>query len=452
MESTTQPLNRRCFLKSMALTAGAIGFPTVLPSSVLGAGRAVSPGNRITVGCIGVGSRGGGNLTGFLGIPEAKVLAVCDPYDDRQQQAKAKVDEKYASNDCKTYRDFREVLARRDIDAVVISTQDHWHALIATAAAKAGKHIYCEKPFGVSVRDCQIIRDTVRKENVVFQTGTQQRSERNFRFACELARNGYLGKVHTLEVAAPGPRYKPSYKGPMDPQPVPEGFNWDMWVGPAPFKPYNPGRVVDPDWYLIYDYCAGFIVNWGVHHLDIAVWGCPEIGAASFEVECRATYRKEGFTDNVDGWNSTFTYASGLKMKYTDGGQQNGEAAGNSGPAPGQLRTGVKFIGDKGWVHVDRGSIEAGPESLLELKLKDGDLHLRRSDNHVQDFIAAVRDGTKPVSDVEAGYKASYLGMVADISARLQKQLKWDVKEGRFVGADEANALLARPMRAPWKL
>jgi len=437
MNNRNQPLNRRAFLKSMALTAGAIGFPTILPSSVLGAGRAVSPSNRITVGCIGVGGRGKAILTGFLVIPEAQVLAVCDPYDDRQQQARKMVDEKYASKDCKTYRDFREVLARRDIDAVAIATQDHWHALIATAAAKAGKHIYCEKPFGVSMRECQAIRDAVRKKKVVFQTGTQQRSDRKFRQACELALNGYLGKIHTVQVAAPGPEYKPSYKGSLEPQPVPKGFDWDMWAGPAPFKPYNLGRVSWPDWYLINDYCTGFIVNWGVHHLDIAAWGCPEIGAASFEVGCQADYRNEGFTDNVNGWNSTFTFASGLKMIYTDSPQQ---------------KSGCKFIGDEGWVHVDRPSIVAGPESLLETKLKDSDLHLRQSDNHVLDFIAAIRDRTKPVADVDAGYKASYLGMAADISARLRKKLKWDVKKERFTAAEEANAMLARPLRSPWKL
>jgi len=261
MKDRNQPLNRRIFLKSIALTAGAISFPTVLPSSVLGAGRKMSPSNRITVGCIGVGARGSNNLTGFLGIPEVEVLAVCDPYADRQRQAKEMVDKKYDNKDCKTYGDFREVIARKDIDSVVITTQDRWHALIATAAAKAGKHIYCEKPFGVCVGDCKVIRDSVRKKKVIFQTGTQQRSDRKFRQACELALNGYLGKIHTVEVGSPGPEYKPKYTGPMEPQPVPEGFDWNMWCGPAPFKPYNPGRVAWPDWYLIWDYCAGFIVN-----------------------------------------------------------------------------------------------------------------------------------------------------------------------------------------------
>ena len=435
--SRTQSLNRRNFLKSLALTAGVIGFPTIVPSSVLGRGRNVSPSNRLSVGCLGVGPRGTTDMNGFLELPEAKVLAVCDAYADRQRKAKDAVDKKYGSEDCKTYGDFREVLARRDIDAVMIATQDHWHALIATAAAKAGKHMYCEKPFGVSVRDCKVIRDAVRKKKVVFQTGTQQRSDRKFRRACELALNGYLGKIHTVEVGSPGPDFKPKYTGSMDPQPVPEGFDWNTWVGPAPFKPYNPGRVAWPDWYLIWDYCAGFIVNWGVHHLDIASWGCPEIGAASFDVECQATYRNEAFTDNVRGWSSTLNFASGLKLVYSDNTQ---------------CKSGCKFIGDAGWVRADRPVIEAEPESLLEIKLKDSDTHLRRSASHVVDFIAAIRDGTKPVSDVEAGYKASFLGMTADISARLQRKLKWDARKEKFVGADEANAMLARPLHNGWRL
>lgn len=433
----THPLNRRLFLKSVALTAGALGFPAVLPSSVLGAARKISPNSRITMAAIGVGGRGSANLTGFLELPDVRVVAVCDAYADRRKKAKDSVDKQYGSKDCQSYGDFREVIARKDIDAVVISTQDHWHALIATAAAKAGKHIYLEKPFGVCVRDCKVIRDAVRKKKIVFQTGTQQRSDRKFRQACELARNGYLGKIHTVEVGSPCSEYKPKYTGSMDPQPVPEGFDWNMWCGPAEFKPYNPGRVAWPDWYLIWDYCAGFIVNWGVHHLDIASWGCPEIGAASFEVECQAAYRNEGFTDNSLDWQSTFNFPSGLNLIYSDNKR---------------VKSGCKFIGDQGWVHVDRPSIESGPESLLEIRLKDSDLHLRKSANHAADFIAAIREGTQPVSDVDAGYKASYLGMTADISGRLQRKLKWDARKEKFIGADKANAMLARPLRAPWKL
>jgi predicted dehydrogenase len=349
------------------------------------ANRDSIPANdKITVGCIGVGGMGTGNMNVFLGLPECRVVAVCDAYQDRRQRAKDRVDAEYSDKGCKMYADYRELIARTDIDAVMIAVQDHWHALIATTAAKAGKDMYCEKPLGVSVEEGRCIRDTVRKANRVFQTGTWQRSVRNFQHACELARNGYLGKIQTVQVAAPGPEYRPNYKGSLDPQPVPSGFDWATWRGPAPDKPYNPGRVAWPDWYLIWDYCAGFITNWGVHHLDIANWGCPPLGTEAFDVECKATYRKEGFTDNVETWNATFTYAGGLKMLFTDVPQQ---------------KAGCRFNGDQGWVHVDRSGLWAEPASLLKVKLKPGEMRLTDSKHHQDDFLRCVRSRKDPVSD-----------------------------------------------------
>lgn len=432
------PLSRRQFLtRSGAFAALAAGVPQVVPGGVLGRGATPAPSARTTIAFIGVGGRGRSVLKNLVQFPEARVLSVCDPYRDRQQMAKKIVDTEYRDTGCAVSGDFREVLARKDIDAVVIAAQDHWHATIATAAAAAGKHMYCEKPLGVSVEQCQAIRAAVRKAGVVFQTGTQQRSDPNFRFACELARSGYLGKIHTVKVGAPGPHYRPKHKGPLDPEPVPDGFDWAMWLGPAPEKPYNPGRVAWPDWYLIWDYCAGFIVNWGVHHLDIALWGCPALGETPCEVECTADYRAEGFTDNVNGWRATFQYPGGLKMLYTDsdsGGQE----------------IGCRFEGDKGWVRVDRAGIWAEPESLLKIELKPDDVHLHRSDNHGDDWLIALRAKSDPVAPVEAGLRASVMGLVAETAARLRKRLKWDPKAERFTGDDDANALLRRPMRAPW--
>jgi predicted dehydrogenase len=436
--STGNPaLPRRRFLQQTAVFTTAATFPTLIPASALGAEGSVAPSERITLGCIGVGGRGRDDMHGFLSIPQARVLAVCDPYVNRQREAKQIVDEKYSDQGCAMYGDFRQVLARQDVDAVVIAPQDHWHALIATAAAQAKKDMYCEKPLGVSIEESQAIRNAVRQHDRIFQTGTQQRSEGSFRFACELARNGYVGKIHTVQVAAPGPEYRPSYHGSLEPQPVPEGFDWDMWDGPAPQKAYNPGRVAWPDWYLIWDYCAGFIVNWGVHHLDIALWGCPELAQMPFDIECQASYRNEGFTDNVNGWSGTFTYPTALKLVYTDVGKQDG---------------GCRFIGDKGWVRVDRDGIWAEPESLLQVKIKPEEIHLHKSTNHGLDFLASVRRRQAPVADAEDGHRASYFGMLADIAARLRRKLKWDPTQEVFVDAADAMAMLHRPMRAPWKL
>jgi len=430
-------LNRREFVRRSIAAGAAVGLPAIIPGAALGAEDAVAPSNRITLGCIGVGSMGKTNVRSFLGLPDCQIVAVCDPYQNRCQEAKGMVDNYYDDTGCAVYPDFRDVLAREDIDAVVIAVQDHWHALIATAAAKAGKDMYCEKPLGVSVDESRRIRDVVRETRRVFQTGTWQRSLKKFQRACTLARNGYLGRIHTVEVAAPGPSYRPKHDGSLEPQPVPDGFDWDMWQGPAPKKPYNPGRVAWPDWYLIWDYCVGFICNWGVHHLDIANWGCPSIGDDPFEVECKATYRHQGFTDNVNGWDAAFSYPGGLKMVFKDSEQQ---------------KPGCRFIGDEGWVHVDRSGIWAEPESLLTLDFKDTDLRLTDSTNHGDDFLACIRSRKDPVSDVDAAHKASILGMLADVAARLEQKLAWDPKTERFQDNDEANTMLQRAMHNGWEL
>ena len=433
----SQRITRRRLLQHTGLAAAAIGLPSFVPAAALGRADAVAPNNKITLGCIGVGGMGTGNMRVFLGLEDCRVVAVCDAYEDRRQKAKTSVENTYDAKGCAVYADYRELLERKDIDAVMIATQDHWHALIATAAARAGKDMYCEKPMGVSIEEGQKIRAAVRKHQRVFQSGTWQRSQQKFRHACELARNGYVGKVQTVQVSAPGPKYQPSYAGPLEPQAAPAGFDWEMWRGPAPKQPYNPGRVAWPDWYLIWDYCAGFVCNWGVHHLDIAHWGCPQLGSEAFEVECQAGYRKKGWTDNIEDWNATFTFAGGLKMVFADENRQ---------------KTGVRFIGEKGWVHVDRSGIWAEPESLLKVKLKEDELHLYASRHHQDDFLSCVRSRKDPVSNVDATHVASYLGLIADIAARLGHKLAWDPKTERFVNDDEANRRLVRPMHNGWQL
>ena len=432
-------IQRRRFLQQAAISSGAIGVALPIASAALGKNAAAAPSNKITIGCIGVGGMGTGNMKTFLGMPECRVVAVCDAYEAKRKKAKERVDMQYGDKGCAMLADWRDLIARKDIDALMIAPQDHWHALIATAAAKAGKDMYCEKPLGVAVAESQAIRDAVRKHKRVFQTGTWQRSQGKFQQACRLVRNGYIGKVHTVEVAAPGPQYRPKYKGGMEPQPVPAGFDWEMWRGPAPTKPYNEGRVSWPDWYLIWDYCAGFVANWGVHHLDIANWACPKIGAEPFALEAKAVYRKEGFTDNVDSWEATFTYADGFKVFFTDVPRQ---------------KPGCKFIGDKGWVYVDRSGISAAPESLLKVKLKPDEDPLTDATHHVDNFLQCIRSRKDPVSNVAAAHTATTLGLITDIAARLGKKLQWDSQAERFTGADAdaANKQLHRPMHNGWKL
>ena len=431
--------NRRRFLKRAArVTTAAIAFPHIVPSSCLGKAGRVGPNGRIVMGCIGVGGQGTHNMRAFMEHNDVRMVAVCDVQASRREKAKNIVDSRYGDKGCAGYNDFRDLLARKDIDAVVIAPQDHWHGVIAVAAAQAGKDMYCEKPLGVAVVEGQAMRDAVRRYGRVFQTGTQQRSDRKFRFACELARNGYLGKLRTVKVGAPGPEYKRTYRKPPTEEPIPPGLDYDMYIGPAVMKPYNGGRLAWPDWYLIWDYCAGFIVNWGVHHLDIAVWGCPTVAGDPFELKCKGSYRSDGLTDNINDWQAEFNYASGLRMTYTDTGNPN--------------KQGCQFEGDKGWVHVNRKGIWAEPKSLLQVKIKPNETHLHESGSHHADFLHCVRTRRDPVAPVEAGHKASYLGLLAEIATRLKRKLKWDPAIEQFVDDREANRLLARPMRSPWHL
>ncbi len=437
--SEQNKLDRRRFLQhATGLAAGAISFPYVVSSAALGKSGGVAASNRIVMGSIGVGGQGTSKMRAFLNNEDVRIVAVCDVVADRRKRAKGIVDKHYGDEDCAAYDDFRDLLARDDIDAVVIAPQDHWHALMAVAAARAGKDMYCEKPLGVAVTEGKAIRSAVRRYGRVFQTGTQQRSDRKFRFACELAINGYLGDLHTVKVAAPGPEYKRTYLKPTTEEPIPPGLDYEMYIGPAPMKHYNGGRLAWPDWYLIWDYCAGFIVNWGVHHLDIANWGCPALTSEPFEFKCTGSYRNDGLTDNINDWQSEFNYRSGLRMNYTDTDNPN--------------KQGCRFEGDKGWVHVNRKGIWAEPASLLEVNIKPNEKHLHESKDHHRDFLNSVRTRRDPVSPVEAGHQASYLGLIAEIANRLKRKLKWNPASERFIGDREANRMLTRPMRSPWRL
>ncbi|MHC4581686.1 MAG: Gfo/Idh/MocA family protein [Planctomycetota bacterium] len=437
--SKDRDVSRRSLLKrTAAVTAGAVTFPYVLPSSALGRGGSIAPSERVTIGCIGAGGQGTGNTKAFLNNPAARMVAVCDVAQSRRQKVKGLIDRHYGDKGCVAYGDFRELLAREDIDAVVIVTQDHWHALIAVAAARAGKDMYCEKPLGIAVTEGQAIRDAVRRYGRILQTGTQQRSDRKFRFACELARNGYIGKIRTVEVAAPGPRYKRTYLKPTDVEPIPAGFDYEMYVGPAPMKPYNGGRWAWPDWYLIWDYCAGFIVNWGVHHLDIANWGCPEVGDEPVEITCTGSYRNDGLTDNINDWQAEFNYPSGLRMTHTNTDNPN--------------KQGCRFEGDEGWVHVNRQGIWAEPAWLLKVKIKPTETSLGDSTSHHANFVECVRSRRDPIAPVEAGHTASNLGLLPEIACRLKRKLKWDPAREQFIGDRQANQMLTRPTRSPWSL
>lgn len=441
-------LSRRRFL---ALGTAAVAVPYFIPASALGKDGAMLPSERITIGMLGVGNRGSSSLCALEPLPEAQVVAIADPRKERRDRAQEQVNATYARRSdkesyqaCDVYNDFRELLARPDIDAVWGTVPDHWHGVLYSRALEAGKDMYGEKPLTRWISQGVTVCDAVRRYGRVFQTGTQQRSCPTFRHACELARNGYLGKIHTVYVGAPGGEAY-EVEPPCDP---PEGFDYDMWTGPAPMIPFDNKRCEWLAMYMISHYCAGFITNWGVHHLDIAGWGCPEIFNETFEVEGTGVMPESGMTDTWISWQMEYRYASGLKMSFTNTGNPNEQ--------------GCRFEGDEGWVHVNRQGIWASSPSLLTLKLKPTDIHLHASPDygtkyygyiqHSADFLRSVRTRQDPVSPVEEGHAASTLGNVADISLHLGRKLKWNPKENLFLGDDEANNMLSRPLRSPWTL
>jgi len=390
-------------------------------------------------------------MSTFRGNPDVHVVAVCDVHEAQRLKAKQAVDDWYGNKDCAAIKDFREVMARKDIDAVQITTPDHWHPLIALEAARQRKHMYCEKPLGWSLRAAQAVRKAVKDSGVVFQLGTQQRSGGNFRLACELLRNGKIGQLRTILVGVPGS----VSSCPIQPvEPVPKELDYDLWLGPAPTAPYSFQRCrpyTEKDawsvWYSISDYCMGMIGNWGIHHLDIAQWGNGTDLSGPTEVEGRGIFPKGLLTDVAVQWQVENRYANGVTLVHMD----DGTSAKHPLQAGGHGH-GVMFLGTEGWVHVDRQRLDANPKSLLKATIGPNEVHLFKSDNHHVNFIDAVKGQTKPAAPIDIAFCSDALCHLQQIAAKLGRKLRWDPARELFVNDDEANRMLDRPMRAPWSL
>ena len=426
---------RRRFLAS---ASAALAAPLVVPATVLGRGGALAPSERIAVGIIGLGSRGENHLDAFLGLDETQVVAVCDPYASKREAAHKKVEDRYARRAGGSYKgclatsDFRELLDRSDVDAVAIASPENWHALQSIAAVRAGKDVYCEKALSLTVAEGRAVSDAVRRHGRVLQVGLQQRSDRNFRFACELSRNGYLGRLSSVTVGVPGGRVLPEAPAAQ----IPAGLDYEMWLGPALWRPYND-LLCTFNWYFVTDYCRGWIQSWGVHHIDIALWGAPELCRGTLEIEGDAVFPKEGLADTSVTWRVEARAPSGLRLLFADNAR---------------YRQGVRFEGDRGWVHVDRAGIWAEPAELLRTALRPTDERLHVSHDHHRDFLAAVRSRREPACRVEDGHAATSLTIVSDVATRVGRKLKWDWESERFVGAPDADRFLQRPMRSPWSV
>jgi predicted dehydrogenase len=427
----TRASSRRTFLKTVT-AAGVVG-PALLVSR--GPGADTKPNGRLTLGFIGVGTMGRGHLDAFLNRPDVQVVAVCDVVAERRDHAVRTVETRYAAEKgkgtytgCPSYNDFRDLLARKDIDAVVIATPDHWHAIPCVEAARAGKHIYCEKPLTHHIAEGRIIVEAVRKHKVIFQTGSQQRSEFEgmFRRACELIRNGRIGQLKTIRIGVGGPPIPCD----LPEQPVPRGTDWEMWLGPAPLRGYNevlcPKGVHGhfPAWRNYREYAGGSLADMGAHHFDIAQWALAMSLSGPVKIEPPSSGAKTGLK---------FTYASGVEMFHG-------------------ARTDCIFEGTDGVIEVSRGHLASKPESIVKTPLGPDEVRLYPSNNHRANWLECIRSGAEPICPAEVGQRSAAVCHLANIGYRLGRALTWDPARERFVENEEANKLLDREPRAPWRL
>lgn len=427
-------LSRRQFLQRA--TTAALAAPCLLPGSVWSAENQPAPANRLTMGFIGVGTQGRGLLGGFLGNKDVQVVAVCDVDTTRREHSKNTVDNHYKQRhsadykSCAAYQDFREVIARKDIDAVCIATPDHWHAILAVQAADAGKDIYCEKPLSLTIYEARAMVNAVRRNQRVLQTGSMQCSSSEFLKACELVRNGRIGKVKEIYISVGGPsKWCDLPEETMEP-----GLDWDRWLGPAPKRPYNsvlsPRGVHKhfPDWRNYREFSGGMMTDWGAHHFDIAQWGLGMDDSGPVEI----------IPPNLsDSKKLTYKYANGTLMYH--------------GGLPG-YPYGVVFVGENGKVCVDRGKFKAEPDTLAADPIPENGIHLYKSANHLQDFLNCVKTRKKPICDVEIGCRSVTVCHLGNLAYWHQRALKWDPAKERFIGDDEANTWLNPPKREPWKV
>ncbi len=422
--------SRRQFLKST--TAAALAVPTLLPSSVWAA--ATSSNKRIALGFIGMGRQNQSLVKGFRHNRDVQIVAVCDVDTTRREHAKKAVEDYYAARTdrasfkgCDPYEDFRELIARKDIDAVVIATPDHWHATQVITAADAGKDVYCEKPLSLTIREAREMVKAIRRNQRVFQTGSMQRSSREFLKACELVRNGHIGKVKTVIVGVGGP----SKWCDLPEEPLEPGLDWDFWLGPAALRPYNsilsPRGVHDffPNWRNYREYSGGMMTDWGAHHFDIAQWGLGMDDSGPVEIIPPEDPKAQ----------------TGLRYLYANGVEMIHDSSKN----------GVTFIGTEGKIFVDRGKFEAEPESIGEEPLGDKAIRLYASSNHLRDWLDCVRTRKRPICDVQIGCRSVTVCHLGNLAYWNHRRLKWDPKKEEFIGDKEANTWLDRPKREPWR-
>lgn len=451
-------MKRRIFLKQAAATAvGTMVFPTVVPSTVFGKN---APSNKINIGQIGFGRIARDHdVAETIKFDQARFIAVCDVDKKRLLDGKNHIDSYYAKktgnnkySNAKMYDDYKEMLLNKDIDAVIISTPDHWHAEPAARAALAKKDIYLQKPTSLTVAEGRFLSDLVRKQGVILQVGTQQRSSPQFRIAAELVRNGRIGKLHTVKIGLPGDPSGPEAAE----MAVPKNLNYDMWLGSTPEVYYTEIRVHPqdgygrPGWLRCEQFGSGMITGWGQHHFESAAWGMDTEYTGPVSVEAVAQFPKSGLWDVHGDFMVKAEYENGITM-YTSGGYPNG----------------IRYEGTEGWIFVSRGdyvasssdpveqansakALDASDPGILASEIKENEIHLYKSDNQHGNWLDCIKSREEPVSPVEIGHRACTICLISHIAMKLPGKLEWDPKTERFKNNEVANSMLSRPQRFPY--
>ena len=439
MSTRSHGITRRAFVHGAAATA--VGLPTFVVDQAFGAEKKIGANDRIALGFIGVGTMARGHLGYHLGQKDVQVVAVCDVDTTRRTSAKDTVEKRYAEQiksgtykGCAAYNDFREILGRKDIDAVVIATPDHWHAIPAIEACQAGKDIYCEKPLSLTILEAKTMIDATRKYKRVFQTGSQQRAENSFRQACELVRSGRIGKIKTVYV---------NVGSPSKPCDLPEekmepGLDWDRWLGASPLRPYNsvlsPRGVHThfPNWRNYREFSGGMMTDWGAHHFDIAQWGLDMDGSGPVEIIPPEDPKAER--------GVRYVYANGVEVIHGEEYEK------------GKKVNGVAFIGTEGKIFVNRGFLASDPVDVIKQPLGEKDVHLFKSPGHQRDWLDCIRSRNKPLCDVEIGARSVTVCHLGNLAYWNHKKLKWNPSQWQFEDGTGDAKWLDRERRDPWQL
>jgi predicted dehydrogenase len=463
MQRKEKAINRRDFISStakgaIASTLMVSGFPTIVPASVFGKN---APSNRINIAALGTGriSRDH-DMPGVWKYDHARIIAVCDLDSKRVNDAKKLVNDYYskkqgkAYDGVKTYEDYREALQNKDVDAVLISTPDHWHSLMAIHAVEAGKDVYMQKPASLTIADGRAVSNAVHRTGRILQIGSQQRSSPQFRYAAELVRNGRIGDLHTVEVGLPG-----DPAGDEEPEmPIPSNLNYEMWLGPTPYVYYTEKRVHPqegygrPGWLRCEQFGAGMITGWGSHHIDCAHWAMDTEYTGPIEISGHAEFPKSGLWDVHGIFRTEGVYENGVKMIVTN-----------------ELPNGIKFIGSKGWIFVTRGNysvtasdpvekqasskaLTASDPKIITSKIGPDEIHLYESSDHHGNWLDSVRSRKPPIAPIEVGHRSCSTCLLHHIVMKLGRKVKWDPARERFINDDEANSMLSRPQRWPYMI